>query len=90
MIPIYLGWANHRKAYTIKGLPVVLLQNGEDFRVVQGQEALDCKGDLTALTQHLCGIRKTPEMAALINKAGTDQHKVNAYNAIFDKHWSKT
>lgn len=85
---IYLGWGNPRAAISIIGHDVVVLTDGDKSAVLQGDTATRFRTDTSALTNHICGVKKSRDIARFLSSVPSDPHKVTAYDAIFDRYFS--
>lgn len=79
---MYSGYASARKAWTLLGIDIVVMQYGKRTAVLQGADAAAFKATHRALTHHSCGVEETAAAAQLIAAAGSVER---AYDALYDE-----
>ena len=82
---LYLGYANPRAAVSIDGHNIVVLLDGESNKVLKGMKASRFRRELSALSNHLCGVVMSADVAEFIRD---HPGGLNAYNALFDKYFT--
>ena len=80
---IYTGWGNPRSVYKVRDVVVMVDEKGNSS--VGPDEVVQ---ELSDLTHHLCGVRKSASAEKLLHDTQDHRHHRHAYNAIFDKYWS--
>lgn len=83
---LYLGWGNPKSAVVLSG--VIVLNDKGKTRVIFGDAARNAVARFSDLSHHLCGVRHSAEVSALLVKVGAHPHNLNAYDHIFQDLWN--
>lgn len=88
---VYLGWAATLEAVSLPEVPITILKQDGQYRVLSKESSCNFNRDVRLVTNHTCGIRKSIIVDQIIKNIrhyedDNDQLR-QIYAVVFDKYW---